>query len=81
MKLETVFKTDWPLKSRLIAALVLSAIVGTIYAINVAFHEHRKGMTKEKRKADDEALKNEAVYNMDMTHYEPERKAEDKELR
>lgn len=77
MALQTFFKTDWPLESRLIAVLVVSAIVGTVYAINVAFHEHRKGMTKEQRKAEDEALKNEAVYNMDMTHHEPERKAED----
>lgn len=59
--------SDWPLETRLFVALVYSGVVGAIYAINVAFHENRKGMTKEQRKAEDEALKNAAIYNMDMT--------------
>ena len=69
--------SDWPLETRIVVALVYSAVFGTIYAINVAFHEHRKGMTKEQRQAEDEALKNEAIYNMDMTRHEPVRKGDD----
>ncbi len=49
----------WTLELRLVVALIYSLMFGAIFAINMAFREHRRDMTKAERAAEDEELKNE----------------------